>query len=47
MDMGLVRGIITAVLLVAFIALSIRVYLAGRRGGFDDVAALPLDGDDR
>lgn len=46
MDMGIVRGVITAVLLVAFILLCIRTYAAGRRGDYDDVAGLPLADDD-
>ena len=46
MDMGLVRGVITAVLLIAFIALCVRTYLAGRHGEYDHVASLPLQNDD-
>ncbi|MEO1034593.1 MAG: hypothetical protein AAFX44_03420 [Pseudomonadota bacterium] len=46
MDMGLIRGLITAILLVAFILLCLRTYRAGRRGEFDEVASLPLEGDD-
>lgn len=46
MDMGIVRGVLTAILLVAFVALCVRVYLAGKYGVFDDVASLPLENDD-
>lgn len=42
MDINIVRGIITATLLVCFIALWIWAWSAKRRTDFDDAAQLPF-----
>ena len=43
MDIGILRGLITLALLVAFLGLVIRLYLPGRKAEFDAVARLPLE----
>ena len=45
MDIGILRGLITAALFVLFIALVIWIYSAKRHAEFDEAARLPL-GDD-
>ncbi len=46
MDMGTFRGVITAVLMVLFVALVFWAYSRRRRADFEAAARLPL-GDDR
>jgi cytochrome c oxidase cbb3-type subunit IV len=45
MDAGIVNGIVTAVLLVAFIGGSIWAFSAKRNPDFDAAARLPLEDD--
>jgi len=45
MDIGTVRGILTAILLVLFIGIVIWSYSRRRRDDFDEAARLPLDDD--
>ena len=47
MDMGTLRGILTAVLLVLFIGISVYAWRRGRKGGFDKAARMPLEDDKR
>lgn len=42
MDIGTLRGIITLVLLLAFIGIVIWAYSAKRKSAFDEAAQLPL-----
>jgi len=42
---GIVRGVVAAVLLVAFISLWLWAYSGRRRAMFDSVAQLPLEDD--
>lgn len=42
MDMGTLRGLITLVLLLAFVALVIWLFLIRRRKDFDAAARIPL-----
>ena len=44
-DLAWVRSIMTAVLLLGFIALVAWAYSAGRRPGFDAAARMPLEDD--
>lgn len=46
MDLGLIRGIGTAVLFLSFITLVIWAYTPGRRKRFDEAAQLPFLGDE-
>lgn len=46
MDLGMIRGIGTAVLFVSFITLVIWAYTPGRRKRFEEAAQLPFLGDD-
>ena len=46
MDLGILRGIGTAVLFVSFITLVIWAYTPGRRKRFDEASRLPFLGDD-
>jgi len=43
MDIGIVRGLITLALMIAFVGLVVRVYARGRKAEFDTVARLPLE----
>ena len=43
--MGMVLGIVTAVMLVAFAAIAVWAWLPGRRADFARAAALPLRDD--
>lgn len=45
--LGMVRGILTAVLFAAFLALWFWTWSAKRRADFDAMAALPLEDDAR
>ncbi len=45
MDWGIVMGVVTAVLLVAFLGVVVWAYSAKRRRAFDEAARLPLQGD--
>jgi cbb3-type cytochrome oxidase subunit 3 len=45
MDMGIVRGLFTLVLFVAFVCLVITVYSASRADEFDRASRLPLEED--
>ena len=47
MDIGVINGLITAVLLVAFIGIIIWAYSSKRRERFDDYAHIPLEEDDQ
>ncbi|MEZ5498718.1 MAG: cbb3-type cytochrome c oxidase subunit 3 [Steroidobacteraceae bacterium] len=46
MDIGTVRGLITAALMVLFIAMVIWAYSGRRKRGFDDAARAPLEEDE-
>ena len=46
MDIGVFRGIVTAVLMLAFIGLVFWAYSHRRREEFDAAAQLPLDDDE-
>ena len=43
MDIGTVRGLITLVLFVAFVALIIWAYSRRRKADFDELARMPLE----
>jgi cytochrome c oxidase cbb3-type subunit IV len=43
MDIGIVRGLITLALMLAFVGLVVRVYARGRKADFDAIARLPLE----
>ncbi len=43
MDINSFRGLVTAVLLVLFVALMIWVFAGRSRGAFDEAARLPFD----
>lgn len=43
MDMGLFRGIVTLVLLVAFCGLVVWAWSSKRKADFDEAAKLPLE----
>lgn len=45
MDVGIINGIITAVLLVAFVGGSIWAFSAKRKKDFDAASRLPLEDD--
>jgi cytochrome c oxidase cbb3-type subunit 4 len=45
MDIGTVRGLITLVLMLAFIGLVYWAYSRRRKADFDEMARLPLDDD--
>jgi cytochrome c oxidase cbb3-type subunit 4 len=45
MDMGIVRGLITALLLVLFIGLWVASWSRKRKAAFDEAARLPLADD--
>ena len=45
MDTGILRGIITAILMVAFLGMWIWAYSAKRRATFDSAARMPLQED--
>ena len=45
LDSTLLRGIMTAVLVVAFVAIAVWAYSARRRSTFDALARLPLEED--
>lgn len=45
MDIGTVRGLITAILFVAFIALVFWAYSSRRKADFDKLARMPLEDD--
>ena len=45
MDIGTFRGVLTAVLMVLFVALVIWAYSRRRRADFEAAARLPLDDD--
>ena len=47
MDIGTFRGLVTALLMVLFIALVFRTYSRRRTEDFEAAARLPLDDDDR
>ncbi|MFK7955056.1 MAG: cbb3-type cytochrome oxidase subunit 3 [Lysobacterales bacterium] len=44
-DMGLLRGLITALLLVAFCGMVLWAYSKRRKDDFSEAAAMPLDDD--
>jgi len=46
MDINTIRGIITGLLIVVFVALIIWAYSKKRKSAFDDAANLPFIGDD-
>lgn len=46
MDIGTFRGVVTAILMVLFIALVIWAYSRGRREEFEEAAKLPLEDDE-
>jgi cytochrome c oxidase cbb3-type subunit 4 len=46
MDIGTFRGLVTAVLMVLFVALVIWAYSRARHADFTAAAALPLEDDD-
>ena len=45
MDIGTVRGLLTLVLFVAFVALVIWAYSKRRKAEFDELARMPLEDD--
>jgi len=45
MDIGLLRGILTAVIFFAFVGLSLWAFSGRRKPDFDASAALPLEDD--
>ena len=45
MDIGTVRGLITAALFVAFVALVFWAYSSRRKADFDKLAKMPLEDD--
>ena len=45
MDIGTVRGLITAALFIAFLALVFWAYCKRRKADFDELARLPLEDD--
>lgn len=45
MDLGQIRGILTAIIFVAFIGICIWAYSSRRKADFDASAALPLEDD--
>ena len=45
MDIGTVRGLITAALFVAFLALVFWAYSKRRKADFDELARMPLEDD--
>lgn len=47
MDMGLLRGIITAILLLLFVGMWLWSWSRKRTADFDAMSQLPLDDDDR
>ncbi|MDX1480769.1 MAG: CcoQ/FixQ family Cbb3-type cytochrome c oxidase assembly chaperone [Woeseiaceae bacterium] len=47
MDIGTLRGLITAVLLILFIALGVWAWSRKREDLFDEAARMPLDEPDR
>ena len=47
MDMGTVRGLLTAILLVLFIGLVAWTWSRKRKPAYDEAANLPLDDDDK
>lgn len=46
MDLGMIRGMGTAILFVSFVALVIWAYTPGRRQRFEEASRLPFLGDD-
>jgi cytochrome c oxidase cbb3-type subunit 4 len=46
MDIGTLHGLLTAILMAAFVALVIWAYSRGRHKDFTRAAALPLEDDD-
>jgi cbb3-type cytochrome oxidase subunit 3 len=44
---GIVRGVITLILMVLFIALTIRTWSRGSKESFESMAKLPLEDDDK
>ena len=47
MDMGTVRGLLTAILLMLFIGLVVWTWSRKRKKAFDEAAQMPLDDDDK
>ena len=47
MDMGIVRGIITFLVLVLFLSIWAWSFSRNRRSEYDDAARMPLDDDSR
>jgi cytochrome c oxidase cbb3-type subunit IV len=47
MDMGTVRGLLTAILLVLFIGLVAWTWSRKRKKEYDEAAQMPLDDDDK
>lgn len=47
MDLGLIRGILTAVLLLLFVGIWFWTWSKKRHADFDAMSQLPLDDDDR
>ncbi len=45
MDIGTVRGLITAALFIAFLALVFWAYSKRRKADFDELARMPLEDD--
>jgi cytochrome c oxidase cbb3-type subunit IV len=44
-DIGTVRGLLTAILFVAFVALVFWAYSSRRKAEFDELARMPLEDD--
>ena len=47
MDLGTLRGLITAILLILFIALGVWAWSRKRKDTFEEAARMPLDEPDR
>lgn len=45
LDSGLLRGVMTLLLILSFVAVVIYAYSARRRGAFESVSRLPLEED--
>jgi cytochrome c oxidase cbb3-type subunit 4 len=46
MDINIIRGLLTALLIIIFIALYFWAFSKKRKAGFDEAANLPFVGDD-
>ncbi len=45
MDMGLFRGVVTAILFVAYCLLMVRTFSKRRKAHYEEAARIPLDDD--